>query len=55
MVFHKFLPVICYVLQSNSERWFGGYTFSYELLIVNAAITFAGMMLLVKREKGLTK
>ena len=48
-------PVICYVLQSNSERWFGGYTFSYELLIVNAAITFAGMMLLVKREKGLTK
>ena len=42
-------PVLCYILQANSERWFGGYKFSYELLIVNAAIMFAGMALLRKK------
>ncbi|MGN0091928.1 MAG: sodium:solute symporter, partial [Alistipes sp.] len=42
-------PVLCYILQRNSQAWFGGYTFSYELLIVNAAIMFAGMALLRKR------
>lgn len=38
-------PAICLVLQMNSERWFGGYRFSYELLIINAALTFLGMLL----------
>lgn len=42
-------PVLCYILQANSERWFGGYKFSYELLIVNAAIMFVGMALLRKK------
>lgn len=42
-------PALCYILQANSERWFGGYKFSYELLIVNAAIMFAGMALLRKK------
>lgn len=41
-------PVLCYILQANSQAWFNGYTFSYELLIVNAAIMFAGMTLLRK-------
>ncbi|MCH5172738.1 MAG: sodium:solute symporter [Bacteroidales bacterium] len=36
-------PLICLVLQLNSERWFGGYRFSYELLPLNAALTFAGL------------
>ena len=44
-------PMVCYVLQQNSERWFGGYKFSYELLIVNALITFVGLLLLIKRQK----
>ncbi len=44
-------PILCFILQQNSERWFGGYKFSYELLIVNALITFVGLMLLIKREK----
>lgn len=35
-------PIICYVIQSNSEAWFNGYQMSYELLILNAAITFIG-------------
>ena len=44
-------PMLCYVLQSDSERWFGGYKFSYELLIVNALITFVGLLLLIKRQR----
>lgn len=44
-------PILCFILQQNSERWFGGYKFSYELLIVNALITFIGLMLLIKRER----
>ena len=42
-------PAICLVLQLNSERWFGGYRFSYELLLVNAALTFLGLCLLRKK------
>lgn len=39
-------PVLCFVLDSNSEAWFGGYQFSYEILIFNALFTFVGMWLL---------
>ena len=42
-------PLLCYVLQSNSEAWFGGYKFSYELLIFNALFTFLGMCLLISK------
>jgi hypothetical protein len=42
-------PAICLVLQLNSERWFGGYKFSYELLLLNASLTFAGLCLLIRR------
>jgi Na+/proline symporter len=43
-------PVICLILQLNSERWFGGYKFSYELLLLNASLTFLGLCLLIRRE-----
>jgi Na+/proline symporter len=43
-------PAICLVLQLNSERWFGGYKFSYELLLLNAALTFGGLCLLIRRD-----
>jgi Na+/proline symporter len=42
-------PAICLILQLNSERWFGGYRFSYELLLVNAALSFLGLCLLRKK------
>ena len=42
-------PAICLVLQLNSERWFGGYKFSYELLLLNAGLTFLGLLLLSKK------
>jgi Na+/proline symporter len=41
-------PLICYVLSSNSEQWFNGYTFGFELLILNGMITFAGLFLIRK-------
>ena len=47
-------PLLCFVLQKNSERWFGGYQFSYELLIFNAIFTFIGLCFLVKRRKTKT-
>ena len=39
-------PVLCLILQSNSERWFGGYTFSYEILLINALLTFLGLLII---------
>lgn len=42
-------PILCYILQRNSEAWFGGYQFSYELLIFNALFTFIGLCLLIKK------
>ena len=42
-------PVLSYIIQANSERWFGGYSFSYELLLVNALLTVIGMCLLIKK------
>ena len=38
-------PALCLVLQLNSERWFGGYRFSYELLILNALFTCIGLFI----------
>lgn len=41
-------PFLCFILQKNSEDWFEGYQFSYELLIFNALFTFIGLCLLIK-------
>lgn len=38
-------PVICYVLKINSVRWFDGYQFGFELLLLNGLLTFLGMLL----------
>lgn len=43
-------PVICYILHSNSERGLGGYVFGYEMLIINAALTAAGLLALSYRQ-----
>lgn len=42
-------PILCYILQKNSEVWFNGYQFSYELLIFNALFTFLGLCVLIKK------
>ena len=43
-------PALCYILQRNSEAWFNGYQFSYELLLFNAAFTFLGLCLLIRKK-----
>lgn len=43
-------PLICFVLQRNSEQWFGGYQISFELLIINALVTVLGLCLLIKKD-----
>lgn len=42
-------PVICYILSVNSEAWFNGYNFGFELLILNGIITFFGLLILRNR------
>ncbi|MFN4083843.1 MAG: sodium:solute symporter [Bacteroidia bacterium] len=49
----KLVPVVCiippllsYVLNKNSEVWFSGYKFSYELLLINGLLTFVGLMII---------
>ena len=44
-------PFLCFILQKNSEAWFNGYQFSYELLIFNALFTFIGLCILIKKDK----
>ncbi len=44
-------PILCFILQKNSEVWFNGYKFSYELLIFNALFTFIGLSLLIRKHK----
>ena len=42
-------PMLCFVLQQNSEKWFHGYVISYELLIINALFSFIGLLILTKK------
>ncbi len=46
-----FSPLVCYLLQLNSEQWFNGYQFGYDLLIVNGSLTFIGL-LIVRKPSG---
>lgn len=42
-------PLLCLVLDLNSEAWFGGYHFSYEILLLNAVFTALGLCCLIKK------
>ncbi|WP_339713598.1 sodium:solute symporter [Cyclobacterium amurskyense] len=48
----KFVPYICllspflsFILDWNSADWFNGFQFGFEILLVNAAITYIGLLL----------
>ena len=41
-----FSPLLCYILQRNSESWFGGWQISFELLIINAVVTAIGLAII---------
>lgn len=38
-------PVLCYAVSSFSQAWWG-YSFGYELLLLNGALTFGGLWML---------
>jgi len=42
-------PCICYLLSNYSVLIFGGYKFGFELLILNGFITFAGLLLVSRK------
>lgn len=37
-------PLICLLLSTHSEAWFGGYRIGFELLLINALLTMAGLL-----------
>ncbi len=39
-------PVITYIIGANSKLWFNGYQFSFEIIIVNAVLSFIGLWLI---------
>ncbi|MBF8964183.1 sodium:solute symporter [Pontibacter sp. FD36] len=46
----RFVPAIClvaplltYIISANSVEWFNGYTFGFEVLILNGFLTFVGL------------
>lgn len=41
-------PILSYIIDRNSESWFGGYQFGFEILLVNAGITYIGLWILMK-------
>jgi len=43
-------PALSYIINLNSEAWLNGYKFGFEILIVNGAITFIGLLLLQKKK-----
>lgn len=43
-------PIMCYVLNLNSETWLDGYRFGYDLLIVNGGLTFIGLLIISRRQ-----
>lgn len=43
-------PILTWILDVNSAAWFGGYHFSHERLILNALLTFVGMLCLIKKK-----
>ncbi len=53
----RLVPVVCvlaplcsYMISLNSQSWFDGYIFSYEIMAVNGALTFLGLVAI--RKKG---
>lgn len=42
-------PVISYIMNINSEAWFNGYRFGFEILILNGILTFAGLVIIRKK------
>ncbi len=42
-------PILTYAINANSEMLLGGYKFGFELLILNGALTFVGLLAISKK------
>ncbi|RZK04761.1 MAG: sodium:solute symporter [Flavobacterium sp.] len=58
----KFVPIICllapaitFVISTYSKELFGNYEFAEELIILNGALTFIGLMLISKKATAQTR
>ena len=45
-------PLICYVIDANQSAIFGAYQIGLELLLINGAITFAGLWVISTDQKN---
>ena len=43
-------PALCYLIDINASKWFGGFQIGIELLILNGLLTFIGLLLISGRE-----
>ncbi|MFH0892847.1 MAG: sodium:solute symporter [Bacteroidota bacterium] len=43
-------PILCWLLSENSVQLLNGYKFGFELLLINGAITFIGLLIFSKRK-----
>jgi Na+/proline symporter len=43
-------PILSFILDQNSQKWFDGYAFGFEILLVNAAITYLGLLAVSKKK-----
>jgi len=48
-------PVLAWFLNNYSEKIFNGYQIGFELVIINGAITFAGLLLIRMKENNFVK
>ena len=46
-------PLVCYIIGANSQEWFNGYKFGFEMLLVNGFLTFMGLLAFSKPYKNL--
>jgi Na+/proline symporter len=44
-------PILTYIINANSVKWFNGYKFDFELLILNGLLTFVGLWAISTSER----
>jgi Na+/proline symporter len=42
-------PIISFVISQNSQAWFAGYKFGFEILILNGLLMFIGLWIIKKK------
>jgi Na+/pantothenate symporter len=48
-------PLACYLLNTHSAYLFNGYTFGFELLLLNGVLTFVGLLIIQQRKVAIVK